>query len=359
MTTCLQATCSASDLAIAKAYSVFVCNSVGVSLVNSATVTGTAFSTLPATPSSSVTGGSESSGSSHLPIGAIVGGAVGGAVVLAAMAIGLFIYIRKTRHKVGPQPEVQQFDTSHGPDPQPQMQSHWQPYTPSTFNAVHTQPSNFSVPSSTPSDYPPDPSDQVSDTTQLVHDMPAFNSMGPPDSHHPPARTAITVESLLLEARSYLPSATIPSGQHATEQLGTPHTLHNHNMPTTQISGLIERRRPEHQVSEDGSRSGSSRGDMRDPPQFVTPHSHSMPTTQIPGVIGRMRTEQEVSEAGSRSGSPHGDVIRGPPSYDTPSVEISDEMERAAGKQQASGEGSSGWVRSGTIRDPPMYDFKD
>jgi len=70
----------------------------------------------------------------------------------------------------------------------------------------------------------------------------------------------------------------------------------------------------------------------------------------------RMRAGQEASEAGSTSGlvGPHA-----PPGYDMPAVEITDETERAQREPHASGEGSSGLVRSNITRDPPRYDFKD
>jgi hypothetical protein len=267
---------------------------------------------------------------SSLPIGAIVGGAVGGVVVLAAMGIALFIYIRKTRNKVqvNPNPEVNPFVSSGGQDAESQMQSHASLLhtAPSTLNTTYVTPSNTSVQLSAYSQYPValDSIDQTpstisgtkSVTTQFVTDTSIIYPPSSPVSHVPSTETRITVESPPSVARSSSPSAPVPGpgGQLAVEQLVTLQTLYNLNMPPAEIAGVMDRMRFE---------------------------------------------QQQVTEDGSRSGFVRGDAIRDPPSYDTPTSRTLGGVESAMVEQQTSGEGSSGLVRGDTKPDPPMYDFKD
>jgi len=339
MASCIDSTCSSADIAAARAYSQSVCNSVGVSLVNSATITGAAatlHSTISGTqssgasPTGSNTGGNTSTSSSHSPpIGAIVGGAVGGVVVLAAMAIALFIYIRKTRNtvQVNPEPEVKPFDPNRGLGAQSEMQSQSTlPYTSSAFNTADPTPYDSFIQPSSSSRYlvAPSSSDRTSTTTsgtiagtrQLVSDIPTIHTIASRVSYGPSTETGTIAQSPHAVSRTSSPSATLSNGPLAVEQLVTLRTLYNLNMPAAEIAGVMDRMRNEQQVSDQGSRIGFACGDATD-------------------------------------------AMRDPPSYDTPAAEIADNMEGAGPKEQPSGEGSSGLARGDIRPDPPMYDFKD
>ena len=77
-------------------------------------------------------------GSSSAPIGAIIGGVVGGVAVLALFALGLVLLLRKRRHHQGPGSEP--YTSINAPGGNPSQQPPPQPAMQQQFQQPHIQP---------------------------------------------------------------------------------------------------------------------------------------------------------------------------------------------------------------------------
>lgn len=119
-----------------------------------------------------------------LPIGAIVGIAIGGVLVLLALLLGGCCFIRRHRKKKS-QPLTAEVACNPAPT---YTQSQFTPHTPQTpyENGQHTQTQHYQLPANEPpaelsgNNYPLHQVDPKANMIQQVHDTPQY----PPSPHH-------------------------------------------------------------------------------------------------------------------------------------------------------------------------------